>query len=142
MSQNRSITLKHKEDVRFYIETLAKEQIKENKRQLLEAELKTNGLVSEPATHWSGKAFHATKELRNYLDFDFEDDGQYSESLIICVFENDYGIRDGEEDIETFDRNNVVSIYEGDGSISNRSKLAKILEQITGDEYEGGWEIL
>jgi hypothetical protein len=61
---------------------------------------------------------------------------------MICVFENDYGISDGEKDIETFDRNNVVSIYEGDGSISNWSKLAKILEQITGDEYEGGWEIL
>jgi hypothetical protein len=49
------------------------------------------------------------------LDYDFVDDGQYSESLIICVFEYDYGIRDGEEDIETFDRNNVVSIFEGDG---------------------------
>ena len=126
----------------FILKLWPKEQMNENKRQLLEAELKTNGLVSEPATHWSGKAFHATKELRNYLDFDFEDDGQYSESLIICVFENDYGIRDGEEDIETFDRNNVVSIYEGDGSINNWSKLAKLLEQITGDEYEGGWEIL
>lgn len=62
--------------------------------------------------------------------------------MIICVFQNDYGIRDGEEDIETFDRNNVVSIYVGDGSINNWSKLAKLLEQITGDEYEGGWEIL
>jgi hypothetical protein len=126
----------------FILKLWPKEHIQENKRELLEAKLKTHGLVSEPATHWSGKAFHATKELINYLDFDFEDDGQYSESLIICVFENDYGIRDAEEDIETFDRNNVVSIYEGDGSISNWSKLAKILEQITGDEYEGGWEIL
>jgi hypothetical protein len=78
----------------------------------------------------------------SYLDYDFVDDGQYSESLIICVFENDYGIRGEAEDIETFDRNNVVSIYEGDGSINNWSKLAKLFEQITGDEYEGGWEIL
>ena len=62
--------------------------------------------------------------------------------MIICVFENDYGIRDGEEDIETFERNNVVSLNEGDGSINNWSKLAKLLVQITGDEYEGGWEIL
>jgi len=34
------------------------------------------------------------------------------------------------------------SIYEGDGSINYWSKLEKLLEQITGDEYEGGWEIL
>jgi hypothetical protein len=98
--------------------------MKENKRDLLEAELKTHGLVSEPAIYWSDKAFQATKEFRTFLDYDFEDDGKYSESLIICVFENDYGIRDGEEDIETFDRNNVVSIYEGDGSIINWSNLA------------------
>ena len=76
------------------------------------------------------------------MDYDFNDVGHYSESLIICVFESDYGIKDGEEDIETFDRNNVVTIYEGDGSINNWSKLARLLEQITGDEYEGGWEIL
>jgi hypothetical protein len=48
----------------FILKLWPKEQIKENKRELLEAELKTHGLVSEPATHWSGKAFHATKELR------------------------------------------------------------------------------
>jgi hypothetical protein len=52
------------------------------------------------------------------LDYDFVDEGQYSESLIICVFENDYGIRVGEEDIETFERNNEVFIYKGDGSIN------------------------
>ena len=126
----------------FILKLWTKDQINENKRELLEAELKNHGLVSAPTTHWGSEAFHATKELRNYLDFDFEDDGQYSESLIIWVSENGYGIRDGEEDIETFDRNNVVSIYEGDGSISNWSKFAKLLEQITGDEYEGGWEIL
>lgn len=126
----------------FILKLWPKEQINVNKREMLEAELKNHGLVSAPTTHWSGEAFHATRELRNYLDYDFEDDGQYTESLIICVFENDYGIRDGENDIETFDRNNVVSIYEGDGSINNWSKLAKLLEQITSDEYEGGWEIL
>lgn len=126
----------------FILKLWPKEHIKDNKRDLLEAELKIHGLVSEPAKHWSGKAFQATKELSTFIDYDFEDDGKYSESLIICVFENDYGIRDGEEDSETFDRNNVVSIYEGDGSINNWSKLAQLLEQITGDEYEGGWEIL
>ena len=43
---------------------------------------------------------------------------------------------------KTFDRDNVVSINEGDGSINNWSKLAILPEQINGDKYEGGWEIL
>jgi len=30
---------------------------------LLKAELKNHGLVSAPSTHWSGEAFHATKDL-------------------------------------------------------------------------------
>lgn len=76
------------------------------------------------------------------MDYEFVVYGQYCESLIICVFENDYGVMDGEEDIETFDRNKVVSIYEGDGSINIWPKLAKLPGQITSDEYEGGWESL
>jgi hypothetical protein len=35
----------------FILKLWPKEQIKENKRDLLEAELKTHGLVSEPAPH-------------------------------------------------------------------------------------------
>lgn len=41
----------------FILKLWPKEQIKEHKREMLEAALKTHGLVSEPATHWSGKAF-------------------------------------------------------------------------------------
>ena len=47
----------------FILKLWPKEQISENKSELLKAELKNHGLVSAPSTHWSGEAFHATKDL-------------------------------------------------------------------------------
>jgi len=126
----------------FILKLWPKNQTNTNNRELIDSEFKARGLVAEKVEHWSGESYKGTSEIKNFLDYDFVDNGQYSASLIINISEKNYGIRDGEEDVETFDRNNVVSIYEGDGSIINWEKFANLLKKITGDEYEGGWEIL
>ena len=126
----------------YILKMWPKAEIIENKCEAIKSQLKTLGLVGEDVNHWNGKANRATKEIRNYLDYDFADKGLYSESLIIKISENDYGVRDGQDDYETFDRKNVLSIYEGDGTIIGWSKFNELLGEITGDEYEGGWEIL
>ena len=46
------------------------------------------------------------------------------------------------EDFEFIDRNNVIAINGGDDYLSNWEALCESLEAITGDKYEGGWEIL
>ncbi|WP_235299772.1 hypothetical protein [Portibacter marinus] len=103
----------------FILKLWPKNEITQSKSEAIKSHLKMAGLIGEEVNHWNGKSNRATKELKNYLDYDFEDSGQYSESLVIKISENDYGVRDGQDDYETFDRKNVVSIYEGDGSIIN-----------------------
>lgn len=118
------------------------QDVSEDKSELIRNSLKSRGLIGDDVEHWNGVSYQVTKKIRNYLNYDFEDEGTYSELLVIKISENDYGVKEGEDDIETFDRRNVVSIYEGDGSIVDWSKLNDLLSDITGDEYEGGWEIL
>ena len=40
------------------------------------------------------------------------------------------------------DINNVVEIWNADGNFTNWDKLTNLLEQITGDDYKGAWDIL
>ena len=48
----------------------------------------------------------------------------------------------GIEDFEYVDRKNVISIKGGEGGFEEWKSMCSKLEEITGVEYEGGWEIL
>jgi hypothetical protein len=126
----------------FILKFWPKKEVKENKTESIREALKKQDVIGDEIKHWSGKSNKAKAGIKNFLEYDFEDDDSYSTSLVVKVSELDYGIKDGKKDIETFERKNVLSIYEGDGSIIGWSKLCEFLEQLTGDEYEGEWEIL
>jgi hypothetical protein len=64
------------------------------------------------------------------------------EEIHIVVADKDYGVETGEEDFVYIDKHNVVSLLGGDGTIEGWSGFCQKLQEITGDEYLGDWEIL
>ena len=129
----------------FILKCWPKEDVATNKIDSIIKGLKAVDFIGNETVHWNKKAFFAGKSFFEYvqLENDNKDQG-YLNNLRITIFEDDYGLKPNEEmmELEGFDRKNVVSIYEGDGSIKVWDQLLDKLFEITGDEYEGGWEFL
>lgn len=66
----------------------------------------------------------------------------YFPTIAILISEKGYGVLQGAEDFEYIDRINVVSIIGGEAAFEKWNLMSQKLKEITGDEYQGGWEIL
>ena len=119
-----------------------KNQVSEIKVELLQEQLAALKIIGEISVFWENIAFKSGPNFNDYFEPNLGKDNGYIKSLYIKISESDYGIIEGEEDFEFIDRNNVVSILGGDCTLDDWKRMTETLTKITGDEYNGGWELL
>lgn len=118
------------------------DEVSDFKTDLIKRKLKDFEIIDTETIFWDQPAFTTGKHFNSFFLPDLGKDNPYIKSLAIVVSESDYGVISGEEDFEFIDRYNVISIFGGDGTFENWDKMTKLLSEITGDIYEGGWELL
>jgi hypothetical protein len=99
-------------------------------------------ILGETTVFWGEPAYKPGAMIHEYFEPKLQRDNSYFNTICLKVKEKDYGVVPGEEDFEYIDRNNVISIEGGKGAWDEWTKMCDKLKSITGDEYEGGWEIL
>lgn len=119
-----------------------KEEIKESKVDTLKSQLTNSKFIGEETEFWQKPAFKTGRQFNTYFEPLLNNPNPYIESLAIIISENDYGVIEGEEDFEYIDRSNVISILGGDGTFEKWEKVTDLLKEITGNEYQGGYELL
>ena len=119
-------------------------EVEEVKTERITSELKDAKVLGEP-TEFSGKAaFKPGQAINDYFEpkLNSEWAKMYFPTIVLTVADKDYGVLQGEEDFEYVDRLNVISIIGGEAAFENWDKMCEKLKSITGDDYEGGWELL
>lgn len=119
-----------------------KNEVAEIKEELLKEQLSKLKIIGEKSLFWNNVAFKSGTNFNDYFEPNLGKDDEYIKSLYIKISECDYGIIECEGDFEFIDRNNVVSILGGDGTLDIWNRMTDTLTKITGDEYQGGWELL
>ena len=99
-------------------------------------------IIGELTEFWGELAYKPGELIHKYFGPRLERDNSYFNTIVLKVKEKDYGVLPGEEDFEYIDRLNVVVIEGGEGAWDEWSRMCEKLKSITGDDYEGGWEIL
>ena len=117
-------------------------KVEESKIELIKKELINSMVISDETEFWGKPAFNPGQKINEFLSPKLERSNPYFESIKITIEEKSYGVKMGVEDFEYIDRKNVVSIKGGEGGFEEWSSMCKLLEGISGDEYEGGWELL
>ena len=126
----------------FILKFWPKEIVQQTKSNVLKIELRKVGIISDE-TEFEGKpAYNPGQNINDYLVPKLERFNPYFDTIKITIEDADYGVKMGSEDFEYIDRNNVISIKGGEGGFNKWDAMCKKLEEITGNEYEGGWEIL
>jgi len=119
-----------------------KDEVKEIKTDKLKEGLLKSEIIADKTEFWGKPAFNPGQNICEYLEPKLERSNPYFNTINITVEEKDYGVRMGTEDFEYIDRNNVVSIKGGEGGFNKWAAMCNKLNEITGDQYEGGWELL
>lgn len=119
-----------------------KEEVTELKVDLIKNGLANSKFIGEETEFWNKPAFKAGSEVNLFFEPRLNRDIGYFDDLAITISEKDYGVLEGEEDFDYIDRMNVVSILGGDGTFEKWDNLTSKLKEITGDEYQGGYELL
>jgi len=121
-----------------------KDEVKEIKTGRITTELTEAKVLGEPTEFWGKPAFKPGQAINDYFEpkLNSEWAKSYFPSIALTVADKDYGVVEGEEDFEYIDRLNVVSIKGGEAAFDNWDKMCEKLKSITGDDYEGGWELL
>lgn len=119
-----------------------KDETTESKMDVLKSRLIDAKFIGEESEFWGKPAFKTGEQFNIYFNPLLNIPNPYIESLAITISENDYGVIEGEEDFEYIDRNNVISILGGDGTFEKWDKVTDLLEDITGNEYQGGFELI
>jgi len=99
-------------------------------------------IIGEETEFWGAPAFKAGEMIQNYLEPKIDRSNSYFNTISITIENKNYGVLEGDEDFEYFDRLNVVSIKGGEGAFNKWDTMCDKLKEITGDEYQGGWELL
>lgn len=126
----------------FILKFWPKEEQSEVKTTKIIEGLSTSNIIAEESEFWGKPAYNPGETINEYLEPKIERSNPYFDTIKITVEDKNYGVRMGAEDFEYIDRNNVISIKGGEGSFNKWDAMCKKLNEITGDEYEGGWEIL
>ncbi|OBQ54231.1 hypothetical protein JJL45_09925 [Tamlana sp. s12] len=108
----------------------------------LKKELTVSQIIGEETEFWGKPAYKAGKMLNNFLEPKLERNNPYFETIAITIEEKNYGVIEGTEDFEYIDRMNVISIKGGEGGFNKWNEMCEKLEEITGNKYQGGWELL
>ena len=108
----------------------------------LKKELTKSQIIGEETEFWGKPAFKAGEMLNNFLEPKLEKSNPYFKTVAITIDEKNYGVIEGAEDFEYIDRMNVISIKGGEGAFNKWSEMCEKLEEITGEKYQGGWELL
>jgi len=119
-----------------------KQEIQEIKTSPIKTELSKSEIIADETEFWGKPAFNPGQRLNEYLEPKLDRSNPYFDTIKITIEENDYGVRMGSEDFEYIDRKNVITIKGGEGGFNNWNAMCDKLKEITGDDYEGGWEIL
>ncbi len=126
----------------FILKFWPEQEINSNKTIELKKELTESLIIGEETEFWGKPAFKAGKMLNIFLEPKLESSNPYFETIAITIDEKDYGIIEGAEDFEYIDRMNVISIKGGEGAFNKWNEMCEKLKEITGDKYQGGWELL
>jgi len=113
--------------------------VTENQTELILKQLKDDNIISDEIEFWGKPAFKSGAKLGEMVGIN---NSNYVAELIVQIEVNGYGVEQGKEDFEYVDRNNVVSIKNGDGEMEKWSKFEEYLTKLTKNEYKGGWELL
>jgi len=119
-----------------------KTEVKEIKTIRIEEELLKSEIIAGESEFWGKPAYNPGQSINDYLEPKLERSNPYFDTIKITIDDKDYGVRMGAEDFEYVDRNNVISIKGGEGGFNKWEAMCNKLNLITGDEYEGGWELL
>ena len=117
-------------------------EVAEYKTDLIKQKLIEFKVIETETIFWDKPAFKTGEKFNEFFLPDLGKNNLFINSLAVRISESDYGVKSGEEDFEYIDRNNVISILGGDGTFENWGKMTKLITEITGDTYEGGWELL
>lgn len=126
----------------FILKFWPKEDVKEVKTKNLKSELIDQKILGDETEFWGEHAYKPGQFINEYLEPKVNRDNLYFDTISIVVSDKDYGVLQGEEDFEFVNRLNVISIKGGEGGFNKWDKMCDKLESITGDAYEGGWELL
>jgi len=126
----------------FILKFWPRDEVKEVKTEKIKTKLNQLKIIGEPTEFWGMPAFNPGQSINEYLEPKLDRTNPYFDTISITVSDKDYGVVQGEEDFEFIDRLNVISIKGGEGAIDKWDKMCEKLKSITGDEYDGGWELL
>ena len=118
------------------------EDIQIDKTEKIKNQFIEKFIVGEESEFWGKPAFKGGRYLSDYFEPKWELAPKYFSTLFLKVSESDYGIEQGSEDFEYVDRKNVISLLGADGTVESWTRMCAALEEITGDKYKGGWELL
>jgi len=116
-----------------------KNDVADNHTELIKSQLKKDNIISQNIEFWGKPAFKSGEKLGEMVGIN---NPNYVSELIVQIEEKGYGVEQGKEDFEYINRNNVISIKNGDGEMENWSKFEDYLTKLTQTEYKGGWELL
>lgn len=118
------------------------DEVTDNKTAAIKDGLLQAQLIGDETEFWDKPAFRPGSKFNTFFEPLLEPGSEYFQSLAVVISDEDYGVVEGDEDFEFIDRLNVVSILGGDGTFENWSVMTELLRKITGDEYQGGYEML
>ncbi|MGV8829870.1 MAG: hypothetical protein ACWA6U_16295 [Breznakibacter sp.] len=126
----------------FILKFWPKEEVKVVKVDKITAGLQDSNIIGEKTEFWGKPAFKPGSLIHEYFEPRLDRNSSYFDTIFLKISEKDYGVIPGEEDFDYIDRLNVIAIEGGEGAYDEWTKMCDLLKSITGDEYEGGWELL
>ncbi|WP_070138632.1 hypothetical protein [Crocinitomix algicola] len=126
----------------FILKFWPQEDVQADKTEIIKQNFSQKSIVGEETEFWGKPAFKGGSKLNEYFEPKWDLAPQYFSTLFVKVAQSDYGVEQGVEDFEYIERKNVVSLLGAYGTVEEWSAMCAELEQITGDKYKGGWELL
>ena len=126
----------------FILKFWPKHEIKTVKTKEIENGLKESKVIGEITEFWGEPAFKPGDSIQDFFSPKLERNNSYFETIALTIEDENYGVIEGAEDFEYIDRLNVISIKGGEGAFNEWKAMCDRLKEITGDDYQGGWELL
>lgn len=126
----------------FILKFWPKNETEMVKTEEIEKGLKDSKIIGETTEFWGKPAFKPGDSIQNFLFPKLERANPYFDTIALTIEDKNYGVIEGEEDFEYIDRLNVVSIKGGEGGFNEWKAMCDRLREITGVDYQGGWELL
>lgn len=126
----------------FILKFWPRAEVKEVKTQKIKSALTKAKIIGEPTEFWGNPAFKPGELINEYLEPRLDRSNPYFDTIALKIKDEDYGVLQGAEDFEYINRLNVIAIEGGEGVFDKWTKMCEKLKSITGEDYEGGWELL